>query len=162
MTLDRCFLLRALLLPAVLLAVAPVHAQTLSSGFVFAGATFGSHPMNGTGRFGVGADFHLAPQFELGGELGTIFKSDAGILGSANLSYHFIRSRRHEEWDPFLVAGVSAARFAGTGGAWVNLGGGVNYWFSQRAALRGEFKGYAGGQDLGGFGEFRFGVAFHP
>jgi hypothetical protein len=162
MNLHRCFFIRALFLPAVLLAVAPMHAQSLGSGFVFAGATFGSHPMNGTGRFGAGLDFHLAPQFDLGGEVGTIFKNDAGILGSANLSYHFTRSRRHEEWDPFLVAGISAARFAGTGGAWFNLGGGVNYWFARRAALRGEFKGYAGGQDLGGFGEFRFGVTFRP
>jgi hypothetical protein len=159
-------MLTRVLLPLAVLLVGPtapmLRAQTLSSGFVFAGATFGSHPMDGTGRFGVGLDFHLAPQFDLGGEVGTIFKNDVGILGSANLSYHFTRSRRHEEWDPFLVAGVSGARFAGTGGAWINLGAGVNYWFARRAALRGEFKGYAGGQDLGGFGEVRFGVTFRP
>jgi hypothetical protein len=118
--------------------------------------------MNGAGRFGLGLDFELASQFDLGGELGMIFNHGAGVLGSANLSYHFTRSRRHEDWDPFLVAGFSAARFASTSGAWLNLGAGVNYWFTQRAALRGEFKGYAGGQDLGGFGEFRFGVTFRP
>jgi hypothetical protein len=159
------FVTRALFLTVLLFggpAARFLHAQTLSSGFAFAGATFGSHPLDGAGRFGVGLDAHLASQFDLGGEVGMIFKHDAGVLGSANLSYHFTRSRRHEEWDPFLVAGVSAARFAGTGGAWINLGGGVNYWFSRRAALRGEFKGYAGGQDLGGFGEFRFGVTFRP
>jgi hypothetical protein len=155
---------RVVVLLAVLLLGGPIartlSAQTLSSGFVFAGATFGSHPMNGTGRFGVGLDFRLAPHFDLGGEVGTIIKNDVGMLGSANLSYHF--NRQHEDWDPFLVVGVSAGRFAGSGGAWMNLGGGVNYWFSRRAALRGEFKGYAGGQDLGGFGEFRFGVTFRP
>jgi hypothetical protein len=159
-------LTRALILLVVFLFGGPtarlLRAQSLSSGFVFAGATFGSHPLDGAGRFGVGLDFHLASQFDLGGEVGTIFKNDVGMLGSANLSYHFTRSRRHEAWDPFLVAGASAARFAGTGGAWINLGAGLNYWLARRVALRGEFKGYAGGQDLGGFGEFRFGVTFRP
>lgn len=139
-----------------------VHAQTLSSGFVFAGATFGGHPLDGAGRFGMGLDFRLSSQVDLGGEVGTIFKNDVGILGSANLSYHFTRSHRRQPWDPFLVGGVSAGRFAGAGGAWINLGAGVNYWFARRAALRGEFKGYAGGQDLGGFGEVRFGITFRP
>ena len=139
-----------------------MRAQTLSTGYVFAGPTFGSHPLNGAGRFGVGLDFHLASHFDLGGEIGAVMKKDVGILGSANLSYHFTRPRRREEWDPFLVGGVSAARFAGASGAWINLGAGVNYWLTRRVALRGEFKAYAGGQDLGGFGEFRFGVTFRP
>jgi len=156
---------RVILLLVVLLLGGPaagaLHAQTLTSGFVVAGGTFGSHPLDGR-RFGVGLDFHLAPHFDLGGEVRTIIKNDVGMLGSANLSYHFSRSRQHEDWDPFLVAGGSAGRFAGSGGAWVNLGGGVNYWLSHRAELRGEFKGYAGGHDLGGFGEFRFGVTFRP
>lgn len=143
-------------------AAGPLRAQSLSSGFVYVGPIFGSRPLDGGGHFGIGLDFHLAPQFELGGEAGTIFKNDVGILGSANLSYHLTRARRHEEWDPFLVGGVSAGRFAGTGGVWINLGAGLNYWLSRRSALRGEFKGYAGGQDLGGFGEFRFGVTFRP
>jgi hypothetical protein len=124
---------RVVLLLAVLLFGGPaamaLRAQTLTTGFVFAGATFGSHPMDGTGRFGVGLDFQLAPHFDLGGEVGTIIKNDVGMLGSANLSYHFSRSGQHEDWDPFLVAGVSAGRFAGNGGAWMNLGGGVNYWW---------------------------------
>ncbi len=160
-----CFLIRALFLLMLSLggpAARVIHAQSLDSGFVFAGATFGSQPLDGAGRFGMGLDFHLSSQFDLGGEIGTIFKSDVGILGSANLSYHFAHSRRREQWDPFLVAGVSAARFAGTGGAWINLGAGLNYWLARRVALRGEFKGYAGGQDLGGFGEVRFGVSFRP
>jgi hypothetical protein len=162
---TRSLPIRALFLTIVLFALPAmqvVHAQTLSSGYVFAGATFGSQPMNGAGRFGMGLDFRLTSHFDLGGEIGTIFKNDVGVLGSANLSYHFTRPQRHERWDPFLVIGVSAARFAGSGGAWMNLGAGVNYWLTHRAALRGEFKGYAGGQDLGGFGEFRFGVTFRP
>ncbi len=136
-------------------------AQTLDSGYVYGGATFGKR-VDGAGRFGVGLDFRLTPHFDLGGELGTIHKSDVGILGSGNLAYHFTRPSGREQWDPFLVGGVSAARSSGVGGLYVNLGGGVNYWVTRRWALRGEFKGYPGGQDLGGFAEFRFGATFRP
>lgn len=139
-----------------------LSAQTVSSGFVYGGATFGKR-LDGAGRFGVGLDFRLTPQFDLGGEVGTIHKKDVGILASGNLTYHFTRPRsRREEWDPFLAGGVSGARISGTGGLYVNLGAGLNYWLGHRWALRGEFKGYPGGQDLGGFGEVRFGVTFRP
>jgi hypothetical protein len=141
--------------------VRPAAAQTLDSGYVYAGATFGER-LGGAGRFGVGLDFRLTPRFDLGGEIGTIFKKDVGIMGSGNLTYHFNRPRRREAWDPFLVGGVSAAHISGSGGLYANLGMGVNYWFTKALAIRGEFKGYPGGQDLGGFGEFRFGVTFRP
>lgn len=142
--------------------VSKLDAQTLSTGYVYAGATFGER-LDGAGRFGFGLDFNVAPHFDIGGEIGTIHKNDVGILASGNLTYHFNRmSRRSEAWDPFLVGGVSAAHISGTGGLYMNLGAGVNYWFGRRWALRGEFKGYPGGQDLGGFGEFRFGVTFRP
>ncbi len=157
--------------PATLAAVAllilggacanPVHAQTVDSGFVYGGVTFGKR-LDGAGRFGVGLDFHLSPQFDLGGEIGTIHKHDVGILASGNLTYHFNRPRRREEWDPFLSGGLTGARISGVGGLYVNLGAGVNYWVTRRFALRGEFKGYPGGQDLGGFAELRFGVTFRP
>ena len=137
-------------------------AQDVTSGFVYGGATFGKR-VDGAGRFGVGLDFRLSPEFDLGAELGTIHKNDVGILASGNLTYHFTRPRRRDgEWDPFLVGGVSGARLSGTGGLYLNLGGGVNYWFRRRWAFRAEFKGYPGGQDLGGFAEFRFGATFRP
>ena len=139
-----------------------LSAQTLDSGFVYGGVTFGKR-LDGAGRFGVGLDFRLTPHLDLGGELGTIHKKDVGILGSGNLTYHFTRPRgRRQEWDPFLVGGVSGARISGTSGLYINLGAGVNYWVGRRWALRGEFKGYPGGQDLGGFAELRFGVTFRP
>ena len=139
--------------------VGPLSGQTLSTGFVYGGVTFGKR-IDDAGRFGVGLDFHLASQFDVGAELGTIHKNDVGILGSANLIYHL--SRRKEKWDPFIAGGVSAARISGTGGLYLNLGTGVNYWLRRRWALRGEFKGYPGGQDLGGFAELRLGVTFRP
>jgi hypothetical protein len=155
----------ALLLTAILCSPAFIQelaAQDVASAFVYGGVTAGKH-LDGAGRFGFGLDFHLAPHFDLGGEIGTIHKHDVGVLASGNLSYHFAGGRsRREEWDPFLTAGVSAAHISGTGGLYLNLGGGVNYWVSPRFALRGEFKGYPGGQDLGGFAEFRFGMTFRP
>jgi hypothetical protein len=141
--------------------VGRLAAQDVTSGFVYGGVTTGKH-LDGAGRFGVGVDFNLAPHFDVGGEIGTIHKNDVGVLASGNLSYHFTRPRRREELDPFLTIGLSGARISGTSGFYLNLGGGVNYWFTSRVAFRGEFKGYPGGQDLGGFAEFRFGVTFRP
>ena len=147
---------------AAILWAGELAAQNVTSGFVYGGATFGKR-LDGAGRFGIGLDFRLTPHLDLGGEIGTIHKNDVGILGSGNLTYHFTGPRgRREEWDPFLVGGVSAARIGGVSGLYVNLGGGVNYWVRRSWALRGEFKGYPGGQDLGGFAEFRFGVTFRP
>jgi hypothetical protein len=146
----------------IILFTLTLAAQDVTSAFVYGGVTTGKH-LDGAGRFGVGVDFRLAPHFDLGGEIGTIHKKDVGVLASGNLSYHFSRPRqRHEEWDPFLTGGVSGAHISGTGGLYLNLGAGVNYWFRPRWALRGEFKGYPGGQDLGGFAEFRFGATFRP
>lgn len=150
---------------AVALLCSPMaaSAQSIDSGYVFGGGAFENH-LDGAGRFGAGLDFRIAPHVDLGGELGAIFKNDVGILASGNLSYHFSPPRRRssEEWDPFLTAGVSGARISGVGGFYVNLGGGVNYWVTNRWGLRGEFRAYPGGQDLGGFAELRFGVTFRP
>lgn len=150
------------LVPVLLaLSASPLRAQSVDSGFVYGGVTFGKN-LEGAGRFGAGLDFHLTNQLDLGGELGTIHKKDVGVLASGNLTYHFTGSRRREEWDPFLVGGISGARISGVGGLYLNLGAGLNYWVGSRWALRGEFKGYPGGQDLGGFAELRFGVTFRP
>lgn len=146
----------------LMLCALAASAQSVTTGYVYAGPAFGGH-LDGAGRFGVGLDFRLAPQFDLGGELGTIFKNrNVGILGSGNLTYHFVRTNRRESWDPFLVGGVTGAHIAGLGGFYLNLGVGVNYWVGKRWAVRGEFKGYPGGGDLGGFAEFRFGITFRP
>jgi hypothetical protein len=153
---------RILLAWTLLFFAGHLTAQTLTTGFVYGGATFGKR-LDGAGRFGIGLDFRLSPHIDLGGEVGSIHKNDVGILGSGNLTYHFTRGRgRREEWDPFLVGGVSAARIAGVSGLYANLGAGLNYWLGRRWALRGEFKGYPGGLDLGGFAELRFGVTFRP
>jgi hypothetical protein len=154
-------MLRGLGIALFTLFVGSAAAQ-VTTGYVYAGPAFGGH-LDGAGRFGVGLDFRIASQFDLGGELGTIFKdSNVGILASGNVTYHFTHARRREAWDPFLVGGISGAHLAGAGGAYLNLGAGVNYWVGRRWAIRAEFKGYPGGGDLGGFAEFRFGITFRP
>jgi hypothetical protein len=153
---------RILLTLTLLFCAGQLSAQTLTTGFVYGGATFGKR-LDGAGRFGIGLDFRISPHVDLGGEIGSIHKNDVGILASGNVTYHFTSARgRREQWDPFLVGGVSAARISGVSGLYANLGAGVNYWLGRRWALRGEFKGYPGGLDLGGFAEFRFGVTFRP
>lgn len=77
-------------------AVSRLNGQTIDTGFVYGGAAF-ENRLDGAGRFGAGLDFRLAPQFDLGGELGAIFKNDVGILASANLTYHFTRPNRRKE-----------------------------------------------------------------
>ncbi len=140
-------------------ALCQMPAQDLSAGYIFGGATFGK--IDGAGRFGGGLDFRVKPRLDMGVEVGTIHKHDVGILGSGNLTFHFNpRSRGRDEWDPFFVGGVSAARLSGVSGLYVNLGAGVNYWMDRNWGLRAEFKGYPGGQDLGGFAEIRFGLVF--
>lgn len=83
----------------------------------------------------------MAPQFDLGGELGTIHKKDVGILGSANLSSISIDwLRKGKNGIPFSSAAYQRPRVSGAGGLYLNLGAGVNYWLARRWALRGEFK----------------------
>lgn len=137
-------------------AVDRLNAQTIDSGYVFAGPAFVNR-LDGAGHVGGGLDFRIAPRLDLGGEIGALFKNDVGILASANLGFHFF-TPTHERWDPFVTAGVSGARISGLGGFYFNLGGGVNYWVTDHWALRGEFKAYPGGQSLGSFAELRFGV----
>lgn len=140
-------------------AVGRLNAQGVSSGYVFGGGTVGG--IGGAGRFGMGLDVGVAPRFTLGGELGLIEKdNNVGFVLSCDLTFHF--ERQHHGWDPFLDGGISDARLGGVNGVYLNLGAGFNYWFVSRLALRGEFKGYAGGQDLGGFTELRVGLTFRP
>jgi hypothetical protein len=94
---------RLLLTLTLLFCGGHLCAQTLTTGYVYGGATFGKR-LDGAGRFGIGLDFRLTPKVDLGGEIGSIHKNDVGILGSGNVTYHFTRgSNGRDPWDPFLV-----------------------------------------------------------
>jgi hypothetical protein len=137
----------------LLLAAASGRAQSLGYGFI--GATAGD--LSGAFRYGMGGEWATAPHISVGGEIGGIQKNSSGVVISGNLTSHI-------PWrgalDPFVTGGISVAHLGGSTGAYGNLGGGVNYWWSSHLAFRGEFRGYLGGGDLPGFGEFRFGISF--
>jgi hypothetical protein len=56
-------------------------------------------------------------------------------VGSANLSYHFLSGTKDRKLEPFVTAGYTLFFRAGTSTG-VNLGGGVNVWLTEHAALR--------------------------
>ena len=112
--------------------------------------------MDGAFRYGLGGEARLAPLMTAGGEIGGISQDGAGILASGNVSVH-IPAGSHI--DPFVTGGFSVGHKRETG-LWVNIGGGVNYWFQRRVGVRAEFRGYPGGYHLSSFGEFRLGIAF--
>jgi hypothetical protein len=145
-----------LLLSALIAACAiPTMAQR-SFGYGFIGGTVGGPGKDGAFRYGLGVEAYVAPRFTLGGEVGGI--GAHGVLGSGNVSYHVHTATR--ELDPFVTGGISGAWLHGSTGAYVNLGGGFNYWFRRTLGLRGEFRAYPGGGDLNSFAEFRLGITF--
>lgn len=144
----------ALLLSAgLLLAAGSAKAQSLGYGFI--GATAGD--LSGAFRYGLGAEWATAPHISIGGEIGGIQKNSSGLLASGNITVHVPAPRA---FDPFATGGISVAHIYHTTGAYGNLGGGLNYWWNSHLAFSGEFRGYLGGGDLPGFGEFRFGISF--
>ena len=131
-----------------------------SFGYGFIGGTFGGGRggVGGAFRYGIGGEGRVAPLVTMGGEIGGIAKNGNGGIGSGNISFHLpIELRR---LDPFLTAGFSIGHKNDNTGLWANVGGGVHYWMLPRIGLRAELRGYPGGYDLSGFGEFRFGVVF--
>jgi hypothetical protein len=133
----------------------PTIAQS-SFGYGFIGGTVGGPGANGAFRYGLGGEAYVAPRFTLGGEVGGI--GAHGVLGSGNIGYHIRTSERN--LDPFVTGGISGAWLHGGTGAYVNMGGGFNYWFHRGFGFRGEFRAYPGGGDLKSFAEFRMGITF--
>lgn len=134
----------------------PLKAQ--SHGYGFVGTTvddqnFGS----GILRYGLGGNWSIFPHVTVGGEFGGV--QHRGVLASGNAGFHFRRHVSHG-LDPFVTGGVSGMYVSGSSAPYVNLGGGVNYWFLPRLGARVEFRTYRGGTDLNDFSEFRFGVSF--
>jgi len=83
--------------------------------------------------------------------------SDGFGLLSANLSYHFNQSRRLV---PFVTGGATLGFRSGATAGGGNFGGGVHYWFSERAALRLEFRDHIISSDTSQIVGFRVGLAF--
>jgi hypothetical protein len=128
-------------------------------GYVFFAS--GIEPRNhyGTAHIGVGGEL-LFKNVGIGPEIGYLTRSRdwAGGIGvlSPNASYHFTNSKL----EPFVTGGYTLFFRDGHANGY-NFGGGVNYWFSNKAALRLEARdhvlpGYRDSHFLG----FRVGLSF--
>jgi len=63
---------------------------------------------------------------------------------SLDLSFHFPKFAHHKI-EPFVQAGATLLYEQlgeGRGGVAINVGGGINYWFSRHLALRADVKGF--------------------
>jgi len=61
------------------------------------------------------------------------------LLGSANLSYHFLPSTTDRKLEPFLTAGYSLFFRAGISHGY-NVGGGLNVWLDKTVGTRFEIR----------------------
>src|SRR5215510_16403331 len=107
-------------------------------GYVFFAPGMETPGGSGIAHFGVGGEV-LFKGIGLGPEIGYLtpirsFGNGIGVF-SPNVSYHFINGKV----SPFLTGGYSLFFRSGHANGF-NFGGGVNYWVSNRAALRFEFR----------------------
>jgi len=120
---------------------------------------------------GGGGEVNLYAGFGLGAELGYAHWSQgtwgAAWVPSGDMLFHFRGATTRRRVDPFVLGGISGynpATYESRGSPAVNLGGGVNLWFTKHAALRLEFRDYATTrQELEpgpNSASFRFGVTF--
>lgn len=112
---------------------------------------------------GFGGDAFVYRGLGLGAELAYANHDNGRGAGSADVSYHFLQSAKYKV-EPFVTGGFSL--YFGDGlGPGFNLGGGVNFWMSKRAALRFEARDHEHGDgpfdnDHHRFVAYRIGVTF--
>ncbi|MBI3896344.1 MAG: hypothetical protein HY313_10495 [Acidobacteria bacterium] len=102
-------------------------------------AVISSGEATSTFYFGGGGEGLIYKGLGAGADIGYLFpKSDfkegVGLL-STNGYYHFFTEGSSQKLVPFATAGYSLGFREGTANL-VNFGGGVDYWFHEKAALR--------------------------
>lgn len=134
--------MRKLLLMMFLMALIPtigIAQRAEGYGFIAPGRIYDET----TVHFGAGGGGPIYKGLGAGLELG--YLSPAKRLGdgfgifSANGSYHFLRESASGKVVPFATGGYSLAFSSGSANGF-NFGGGVNYWFADRAGLRFEVR----------------------
>ena len=144
--------------------------QYHGQGYIFftmgASAAYGEQFVDGGGFGGEG---FLYKGLGLGFELGFAHNEHGGTTAvpSMDVSYHFYGNRARARFDPFVLGGISGefpTIDQGRGAPAANIGGGVNLWLQNHAALRLEFREHVsryGGGDLGpSYLAFRVGIWF--
>lgn len=69
------------------------------------------------------------------------FTDGAGFgMLTPQFGYHFTNRTKPLRWDPFVTAGAGMGWLSGGTAGTGNAGGGFNYWFKPRVAIRAEFR----------------------
>jgi hypothetical protein len=125
----------------LLMAAGTSFAQH-SSGYLFAGpvGVANSFYTNWQGTLvnvGGGGEKGIGQHFAIGGEAGALIPTQqfgsAVALLSVNPAVYFRPGR--PRLDPYVAGGVGVLTRGGSAFVW-NIGGGVNYWFSNHVGLR--------------------------
>ena len=128
-----------LLLPLGLKAQESEPPRGTANVFFGGGGAFADGERAGVLQFGGGGEGRIYKGLSAGAELGYVhpgesFREGFGLL-STNGTYRFWNAWPSQKVVPFVTAGYSLAFRDGTANL-ANFGGGLDYWFRQRAALR--------------------------
>jgi hypothetical protein len=160
---------RSILITLIMLALPLMtHAQEFEAPrgtanlFFGAGRTIVSGESSGVLQFGAGGEGRIYKGLGAGAEIGYLsptssFTDGFGLL-STNGSYHFWNGSSSQKLVPFVTAGYSLAFRDGHANLG-NFGGGVDYWFRDKAALRLEVRDHVWpGEATAHFLMFRVGI----
>jgi|SRR5579864_9001945 len=143
-----------------LLAAGVALAQSHGYLVVAPGIAHADNDTLGLIHLGAGGEWMFKDGIGAGGEIGVVGRTDLGAVGVASLNgyYHFSRDRRLV---PFVTGGYSSFFSFGSHVNLANVGGGVNYWYSDHFGIKLEFRDhFATGTNSANYAEFRFGFDF--
>jgi len=142
----RRIMLSLLLLSSIPgLGLAQTSDQPRGQGYAFfaPGGATSKYATTGTIHFGAGSEALVYRGFGVGGEVGYVAPTRSLSNGLRTLSldgsYHFLPSKKQRKVVPFATGGYTLFFRSGTANLF-NFGGGINYWFRERAGLRLEFR----------------------
>lgn len=148
-------------------SLAQSSGRPAGQGYVFfaPGGASNSGFTNSTIHVGGGGDIFVWKGLSAGAELGGIWPTEdiASIIGvlSVNGSYHFYGSTPRKVV-PFVTSGYTLLFREGADNA-ANVGGGVTWWFRDKAGLRLEFRDHIWSQRRSTvhLWQVRIGLSFH-
>ncbi len=139
-----------------------IAAMAQTHGYLLAapGIAHADNQTLGLIHLGVGGEYVFKNTVGAGAEVGFLGRTDLGALGTLSLNgyYHF---KRNGAWAPFATAGYSNFFELFQSVNLANIGGGVNYWYSDHLGIKLEFRDhFASGTRSANYAEFRFGFNF--
>ena len=144
--------MKTLIVTTALLLVTPMFAWAQNPDHPYYAEGFGFVAYEATQgpAGGVGGEF-IDEGFGMGGEFLKAESPFGEHMLSANMSYHFVPSKKNRQFEPFVTGGLTRFSVPNLGlypvSGW-NIGGGANLWLRKHAALRLEVRDAIGGQFL--------------